>query len=87
VHDGGIVVSSEDEARSTHVGSELIDLVELTIDDISAGDGIAQISYDEIVSRAWGELGKLEIGAAHPRALGSQPPHQMRTNEPSSSTN
>jgi hypothetical protein len=85
VHDVGVILTREDVPRSTHVGCQLINFVEETIDSHAANMRIAQVSYQKIICRRLAEVGILEIHTANPKTLFLQAPNQVRSYEPTGS--
>jgi hypothetical protein len=80
VHDGRVVVSSENVSGSAHIGRELIDLID-TGYDIAHHILVAQICHDEFVRGRLGEFVPFLINAANPVSLGLEPFHEMSSNE------
>jgi hypothetical protein len=60
------MLAGKDITRSTHVGCELIDFVETTIDHASHEVWIAKVADDEVVSFGFAEPRKFKIGTADP---------------------
>src|SRR5262245_59225486 len=79
--------AGEDIARASHVGGELIDLVETAVDGIAAVPVITQIRDHEVVGVGFGELRMLEVDAAHPKALALETRNKVRTDEPARTAN
>ena len=73
--------AGEDIARSTHIGCELINLVELPVEDIANQLPVTKVAEDKVVRRGLREFGALEIYAADPEALRLQPSHEVASNE------
>src|SRR5690606_28795256 len=67
---------------AAHISGELIDLVEATVDGITARREVPQIAHDEIIGRCLGEARVLDIDAAHPEALTLQSLDKMAPDEP-----
>ena len=66
VHDVGVVLTREDEARTAHVGGKLVDLVEAAVHDRPAVRLFPQIGDDEIVGFGFAILGELQVDSANP---------------------
>jgi len=81
VHDIGVVLTGEDIAGATHIGSKLIDLIESAIDHGTASTLIPQIRNDEIVGYRFCEWWIFEIDASDPEALAIQTLHKMTAYE------
>jgi 2-keto-3-deoxy-L-rhamnonate aldolase RhmA len=69
VHQLGIVFAGKDVTSATHVGSELIHLVEAAVDNGAAGALVPQVADDKVVGFGLREFVKFQINAAHPEAL------------------
>jgi len=81
VHDVGVVLAGEDIAGAAHVGRELVDLLEMPVDQALAEPKIPQVTDHEIVGLGHRKFRKLQIGAAHEKALALQPAHQVAADE------
>ena len=80
------MLAGEDIARATHIGCELINLVELPVEDIAKQLPIAKIAEDEVVRRGLREFGALEVDATDPEALRLQSSHEVASNEATGAT-
>src|SRR6476619_6301087 len=81
------MLAGEDVAGPAHVGGALVDLVEPAIDDIATIGRLAQIRDNEVVGLGFSVFRKLQIHAAHPKALTLQALHEVRSNKPSRTAN
>ena len=66
MHHVGIVLAGKHVPGATHIGGQLIDLVEPGVDHVAAEPAVAQIADREVIGRGVGKLGVLHIDAAHP---------------------
>jgi hypothetical protein len=81
VQDVGIVVAGEHEPRSAHVGGQLVDLVEVSVDHVAAHRRVREIANDEIVGLGFAVRIALAIHAANPELFALQTLHQMPPDE------
>ncbi len=87
MHHVGVVLSGEDVAGAAHVGGELVNLVETTIDNLFAECSVAQITADKVVGFRLGMLMKFDVDAADPKSFSPQPLDEMAANESASTAN
>src|SRR5690606_2035620 len=81
MHDVGIVLASKDEGGATHVGCQLVNLVEALIEDPLHVRLVTQIHDNEIVCGGWSEFRVFQIDAPHPKPFGLQPLYEVTTDE------
>jgi len=83
MHYTSVMITGEEISGSSHVGCELIDIVNSF--DSLCGDGIIpQIANQEVIGRGVGKFRVFEIYAANPKPFVSQSGDQMASNEPAS---
>src|SRR5262249_28460532 len=87
MHDRGVVLADENVAGASHVRGQLVHLVEPAIDDVATIGWLAQIGDNEVVSLGLNIFRKLQIHAAHPKALMLQSLHEARSNKPPHTAN
>src|SRR5437773_11541329 len=81
------------EPHPTHVGGELIHLVETRGRGITqlkcpyTAGGFTQIEELELIGRRWRKLGSLDVYTAHPVPVGLQALHEMAGDESPCTTN
>jgi hypothetical protein len=81
VHQVSIVFTGEDVPGSAHVGCELIDFVEPTVEHVSYQVGITKVADHKIIGFSLAEPWEFEVGASHPEALALEPLYQVVPNE------
>ena len=81
MHHVGVVLTGEDIAGATHVGRELIDLVEAAIDDGATKTLVPQVADHEIVGFGLREFVKFQVDAANPKPVTLQPLDKMAADE------
>jgi hypothetical protein len=87
VHHVGVVLAGEDVPCPAHVGSQLVQLVEITVYRSLDDRWVAKISNDEVVRARFAEFRALQINTSHPEALSPQPGNQMTTDKAARSKN
>jgi hypothetical protein len=81
VHDRCIVLAGEDKSGASHISRKLVYFVEATIDRVTAGLVISQITQNKIVSLGFAENRVFEVDASYPVSRALQSPHEMRTDK------
>jgi hypothetical protein len=84
VHDRGVVLACKNIAGTSHIGSELINLVEALVNEFPAISSIAQIGDDEIVGFGFAKFWIFEVDSANPEVLALETFDEMRPDEPAS---
>ena len=69
VHYLGVVFAGKDVTRATHIGSELIYLIEAAVDNSAAGAVVPQVTNDKVIGFGLRKFVKFQINTAHPEAL------------------
>jgi hypothetical protein len=87
VHNIGVVFTNEDEPSAAHIGSELVYLIKILVDQFTAILLLPKIRKREIVRLSMAELRKLKIYATDPEYFSFQSLDQMRTDKAAGSTN
>jgi hypothetical protein len=86
MHNGGIMVPGKDVARSSHIGCQLVNLIDTA--QYFCGDGyIPKVALDKFIRSRDPEFGMLHVNAANPKALALQPAHQMSADESTGTCN
>jgi hypothetical protein len=85
MHYFGIILSGENESRTTHIGSQLIYVIDST-NCMESDRRISEVSAYEGVSHCWSEFGQLLVRSADPKPFLLQSSYQMRANEPARTT-
>jgi hypothetical protein len=86
MHDVGVMLAGEYIAGAAHVGGELIDIIETSIDDRATKALIAQVANDEVIGVRLRIFMKFEIDAPNPIAFFSQAFYEMAADESPGST-
>jgi hypothetical protein len=81
MHDIGIMLSGEYIAGAAHVRSELIDLVESAVDNLTASVGVPQISDHEVIGLRFGKWIYFEIDSADPETFALEALYQVSTDK------
>jgi hypothetical protein len=87
VHNVGIMFAGKDVASAPHIGCELIDFIEATVDNMSHEVWITEIADHEIVGVRFAETWEFEIGTSNPKTFPLKTPDEVMTNEATGPTN
>ena len=74
------------EAHPAHIRSELIDLLETTIERAAALVTVAEVDYREVMRTRWSELGFVQISRSDPVTVGHETTDKVRSYEPTATT-
>jgi hypothetical protein len=81
MHDISIMLAGEYIAGTPHVCSELIDLIESAVYDLTTGARVSQINHNKVIRLRFGEWIEFEIGSADPEAFALESLYQVTTNK------
>src|SRR5437868_14190221 len=81
MHYRSIVFAGKNKASSTHISSQLVHLIETSIDDLSAEIWIAQVANYKIVALGFRIFMKFQVCTAYPKAIAFQACRKMTTDE------
>jgi hypothetical protein len=86
VHHIGVMLTSKDVTGATHIGCQLINLIEAAVDDCTAKTLVPQIADYKIIRFSFREFVKFQVHAAHPEPVTLEPFDQMAADESTSPT-
>jgi hypothetical protein len=86
VHDVGIILTGENKSRSSHIGRDLVDLVEAAVDRVTTCLEVCQIAPNEVVGFCFTETRVLQVDTSHPETLSLQSLDKVAPNKTSRST-
>jgi hypothetical protein len=77
----GIMLTSKDVTGATHIGCQLINLIEAAVDDCTAKALVPQVADYKIISLGLREFVKFQVHATHPETVTLEPFDQMAADE------
>jgi hypothetical protein len=80
------MLTSKDVTGTTHIGCELINLIEATIDNRATKALVPQVADHKIVSFGFREFVKFQVDPPHPEPVTLEPPNQVTADEPTGPT-
>ena len=87
VHDVAIVFAAENKASATHIGSQLIYLVEAAIYRALTNRHLAQVANNKVIHGTASVARQFEVNAAHPKPFIFQSLNQMAANKSTGAQN